>query len=236
MDKRLFFPPNGLRPTRGDCAQSEQSTAVPLLDNGGEYLIIGGCPNSGEVLQQADIYNFQADTWRSFSMGIRRGVGSSILLLNGNVIVLSGENGEIDQNMREFVDASADPRYVQIIDPSLMLVYTETVRSQTFRGYHNTADLLPDGSILLGGGFNQRGDVGCEEPNLQTFSPSYLSLGPRPSLSVESTEMPRSFSAPSLVLYPGQSNVKLALSDDVKLDAKLGVCLLAVQAFTHSFG
>ena len=48
----------------------------------------------------------------------------------------------------------------------------------------------PDGSALVtGGGFNQWGDVGCEEPNLNVFSPSYLAAGPRPSIANASIGM-----------------------------------------------
>ena len=61
MDKRVCFPPGGTRPAGcGDA--SDQSTAVPLLTNGGELMVMGGC--WFDALQRIDIYNVHTDTWQ----------------------------------------------------------------------------------------------------------------------------------------------------------------------------
>lgn len=87
------------------------------------------------------------------------------------------------------------------------------------------ASLLNDGRVLVGGGFNQFGDVGCENPNLRLFTPSYFDRDRRPSL-VSSIDR--------IVL--GQSNVVLRFEGVTGLDSTRGVALLAAQAFTHSYG
>ena len=107
---------------------------------------------------------------------------SAALLPDGRVLIANGENGGIDQAAFASIDAGADPRFVQIIDAEKSTVQTEAARSTVFRGYHNVLALLPSGALMTGGGFNQWGDVGCEEPNLNVFSPSYLAAGPRPSI------------------------------------------------------
>jgi hypothetical protein len=53
--------------------------------------------------------------------------------------------------------------------------------------YHNMAAVNDDGSVIFGGGFNSKGDVGCEEANVQVYYPPYLSRGPRPVINTRSS-------------------------------------------------
>jgi hypothetical protein len=93
--------------------------------------------------------------------GIFRGVPATLLTPNGNVLILSGENGDINQIKFANLDASADPRFPQLFDPLTYNVTTELAREDIFRGYHNFASILKDGSVLVGGGFNQWGGELC---------------------------------------------------------------------------
>ena len=107
-------------------------------------------------------------------MFISRQVPASILLPDGTVLFLSGENPQLDQITYESRDGSQDPRLPQIFDPELKTMSLELQEGNSrdvFRGYHNMAALLKDGSVLVGGGFNQYGDVGCENPNIRIFRP-----------------------------------------------------------------
>lgn len=228
VSARQCEPPGGRRPS--GCEQgSEESSAAPLLTNGGELLVVGGC--FGSTLQRLDLYNVHNDSWKSFNTGIKRGVPSTVLLPDGNVLILSGENYLIDQIRCKHRDASADPRYPQIFNPETHEIFTETSREDTFRGYHNFAGLLKDGSIILGGGFNQYGDVGCENQNVRLFYPSYLSLGDRPI--IQST-YPHSGSE-EVVIRCCQESFVITYTGP-QLHASRPVALLAVQAFTHSYG
>lgn len=85
--------------------------------------------------------------------------------------------------------------------------------------------LLDDGSVLVGGGFNQYGDVGCENPNIRRYSPSYLAKGSRPAYD------------PAVLdgVVKAGSQVSLDFTGAALHETK-GVALLALQAFTHSYG
>jgi len=204
---------------------------------GGELMAMGGCDAATQ--QRLDIYNVQNDSWRSVNTGIRRNVPATVLLPDGTVLLLSGENPDVNQIRYRDRDASSDPRYPQTFDPETLIVTTEIhAREDTFRGYHNFASVVADGSIMLGSGFNQFGDVGCENPNVRLFFPSYLFRGPRPSLSRAFIDAYQGQGQP-LVLHPGQQNLLLPLDAGLAvlpLHASRGVALLAVQDFTHSYG
>ena len=232
MPNVLCIPPGGARPS-GCPDSSEQSSAVPLLLRGGELMIMGGCDATTQ--QRIDLYNVHNDTWRSFNTGIRRNVPATLLLPDGTVLLLSGENPDINQIRYRTHDATSDPRYPQTFDPETMTLTTEIfAREDTFRGYHNFASLTHDGTVMLGSGFNQFGDVGCENPNLRLFYPSYLFKGPRPALDPAFID---AFQGQPLLLHPGQQQLHLPLAaPPVPLHATKGVALLAVQDFTHSYG
>ena len=227
MANRTFKPPNGRRP--GDCGEaSDQSTAVPLLTSRGpELMIVGGCTGDRNTMQMADIYNVRNDSWTRIETHIGRGVPASILLPDGRVLLVSGETPWVNQN--DYVDTygPSDARIPQILDPETFEVSFEMTgnTSDVFRGYHNMASLLNDGRIVVGGGFNQYGDVGCENPNLRIFNPSYYDPEHRPSL-ISSVDR--------FVL--GQNDVMLKFEGVTGLDSIRGVALLAAQAFTHSYG
>jgi len=221
---RTFRPANGLRPGSCQWDRSDQSTFIPLLHRGGEILIIGG-GSCDELLSRADFYNVQSDSWTSLELGIRRRVPSAVFLADGSVLVASGEPVGVDQNRFAKRDAAHDTRYMQIIYPVSKSFVTETARGTVYRGYHNMAALLADGSVLIGGGYSQYGDVGCEEPNLQIFGPSYLAeRSSRPLLADERQV---------IELLPG-GNVTLKLKRGSA--AATAASLVAVQAFTHSYG
>jgi hypothetical protein len=156
------------------------------------------------------------------------------LLPDGTVLLISGESNDVDQNEFAGTDvgnaAPSDPRHPQIFDPETLAVSTELPPSgelDVFRGYHNTASLLHDGRVLVGGGFNQFGDVGCENDNVRVFAPSYLSGGGRPAISGNLVD--------PLVFFAGARGVAINY-DGSELHPYKGVALLAVQAFTHSYG
>ena len=110
MENRYYNPPNGKRPI--DCADkhggSDQSTAVHLTTRGGELLVMGGCTGNMQALQQIDLYNVQSDSWESFPAHIMRGVPASVIMPDGRVLILSGEDKTIDQNIYRNKDAKGD--------------------------------------------------------------------------------------------------------------------------------
>ena len=238
MKNRFYKPPNGQRDPDGcfwdPTGSSDQSTAVHLNTRGGELFIMGGCTSNRTTLQEIDIYNVKTDSWKKIHTGIRRGVPASIILPDGKILIVSGEDKEIDQNFFDAdKDGPGDPRFPQIFDPDTYELTTLDNREDIYRGYHNMAALLQDGSVMIGGGFNQFGDVGCENPHLRLLYPPYLhDLTNRPVLQFDEkwpAEKPLTF-------YAGQNEVSLLFNGATSLDNVKGVALLAVQAFTHSYG
>eukprot|EP00455_Lapot_gusevi_P042681 TRINITY_DN5097_c0_g1_i3.p1 TRINITY_DN5097_c0_g1~~TRINITY_DN5097_c0_g1_i3.p1 ORF type:complete len:595 (-),score=209.04 TRINITY_DN5097_c0_g1_i3:89-1837(-) len=233
MSQRMYKPPGGNRPTGDTCGgdRSDQSTAVPLLTRGGEIAVLGGC--WADQLQRIHVYNVLADSWTSVNTGIPRRVAASNLLPDGRIVLVNGENPTLDQNLYggsggPISEGSGDPRYVQIFDPYTMTVSTEAapIANTVFRGYHNTLAVLSDGAILVGGGFNQMGDVGCENPSLQIFRPSYL---------FTNTQRPAFASQEPFVVAVGQTRVSRRLGAPIKLHPTRGVGLLAASSFTHAY-
>ena len=84
---------------------------------------------------------------------------------------------------------------------------------------------MKDGSVMLGGGFNQYGDVGCENTDVRLFYPPYLSSGAavRPVAQV----------ADGTAVEPGQKSFVISYKHSGKLHPTKPVALLAVSAFTH---
>ena len=116
---------------------------------------LGGCS-----LSTLDVYNPVTDTWRSIDTGIPRNTPSMVLLPDGTILLLNGENANLDQ--MKLGPLQGDPRYWSIFDPIAFTVTTLNIREPEllFRGYHNMVGLLKDGRIMIGGGVHARGDIG----------------------------------------------------------------------------
>jgi hypothetical protein len=264
--RRLIRARNGTRP--GGCVESsDQSTAVTVAQRGGEIVIMGGCVSDRETLQRIDVYNVISGQWRSFDTGVRRGVPASTWLPDGTVLILSGEDPTVDQIAAANVQASQiTARSATVFDPETGEVFAETAAGSVldvFRGYHNTLALLHDGSVVVGGGFEIHGDVGCENPNARLYRPSYLSRGPRPAiLGVSKPEevaeqtrtrtrtrtrtqrqaVPPLMDDPApqgsvamVTLWPNTRAVFIEFQG-AALHGTRPVSLVAVQALTHSYG
>lgn len=124
----------------------------------------------------------------------RRWYGSAVVLPDGEVFVTNGaDRDEVD------VPGSGTPvLQTELIDP---VAGTSTagpsLDSSHGRTYHNTAILLPDGRVLIGGhapiatGYGFQDDTGHDvlglssaesDSTFQIYSPPYLSYGPRPRI------------------------------------------------------
>lgn len=121
-----------------------------------------------------------------------RWYSSGVLLPDGGVLALSGANSdEVLEPGYEF-----PVRQAELYDGKKWIPLSSGGRDRT---YHNTAVLLPDGSVLVGGhspinsGYGPKGDntthdaVGTannlKDPSFEIFRPPYLFRGPRPSIT-----------------------------------------------------
>lgn len=122
-----------------------------------------------------------------------RWFSSSVLLPNGQAVVFSG--ADKDEVILPGVERPV--RQAELFDPKTNS-WTALSSSARDRTYHNSAILLPDGSILVGGhapidqGYGGTGNAApldtlgfaqnLKDPSFERFYPPYLYAGPRPVL------------------------------------------------------
>jgi hypothetical protein len=123
----------------------------------------------------------------------RRWFSSSVLLPNGQVVVFNGA----DKDEVILPGSEMPVHQAELFDPTTGK-WTGLSSSGRDRTYHNSAILLPDGSILVGGhapinqGYGGTGNAlplnqlgfaqNLKDPSFERFYPPYLYAGPRPRL------------------------------------------------------
>jgi hypothetical protein len=126
-----------------------------------------------------------APAWRpAGSMHFPRRQHNATLLPDGTVLVTGGTSGfgfnDLDRNFPVHQAELWDPKTRE---------WTELASEAVDRCYHSTAVLLPDATVLSGGGGEYRPDNIHDNPprdthrNAQIFRPPYLFRGPRPQLA-----------------------------------------------------
>lgn len=211
--QRFTYPINN---QRANAAAAWDSTAA--LTSTGEIMMMGGTDNNATA-QKVDLFQPSNNTWRSIDTGIGRRNASSVLLPDGNVLLINGGTDE-----RAF---AGDRRQPQILNPKTGAITTLPAwpNDSRERGYHNFAILLKDGRVLIGGGISPIGGIGCERPDVRIYSPNYLTAGTRPVLT----------GAPATMAANGAAVTMTVSSETLKASADGGVVLLATGSTTHSF-
>ncbi len=130
---------------------------------------------------------------------------NAVLLPDGTVLVVGGSQGS------GFDNDDAPVLQPEVWNPATNR-WTRLASQRTYRGYHSTALLLPDGRVLSAGGRHER--------TAEVFSPPYLFKGARPTIS----------SAPGVVT-PGTSF--FVGTPDASRVTK--VTLIALGSVTHAF-
>jgi len=153
---------------RADDSDSMSGNAV-MYDTG-KILAVGGSVNYGGVDAKSDAFVIDtaggtAATRRVGSMAYRRVYANSVVLPNGQVVVIGGQTfgaGFSDSN-------SVLP--TELFDPGTE-TFTLLPSIAVPRNYHSVALLLPDARVVSAGG----GLCNCaaDHPNLQMLSPPYL--------------------------------------------------------------
>jgi galactose oxidase len=126
-----------------------------------------------------------APAWRlTGSMHFPRRQHNATLLPDGTVLVTGGTSGfgfnDLDPNFPVHQAELWDPKTCE---------WTVLASEAVDRCYHSTAVLLPDATVLSGGGGEYRPDNIHDNPpgdthrNAQIFRPPYLFRGPRPQLA-----------------------------------------------------
>lgn len=168
---------------RGDDGPAFSANTV--MFDAGRILKVGGSTwNTGGMAANASAYVIDttqgaATVTKLPNMAYARGHHNSVVLPNGQVIVIGGQTA-----MEEFSDAYA-VLAPELFDPATN-TFTVMPSMSVARNYHSVALLLPDGRVLSGGG----GLCACagDHQDVQVLSPPYLfnadgSAAPRPVIT-----------------------------------------------------
>ncbi len=115
--------------------------------------------------------------WRQTApMASARVYHTLTMLANGEVLAVGGEKTS-DQSV---VTKGVLP--TEIWNPTSE-TWSAAAPIDAARNYHSTAVLMPDGQVLVAGGGHFDGLNNLGQDSAQTFSPSYLFNGPRPTIT-----------------------------------------------------
>ncbi|KAL8961406.1 MAG: hypothetical protein Q9193_002036 [Seirophora villosa] len=162
--------PAGLR---GNDAHAMNGNAIMFDALNGKILTVGGAPNyqDNDATSNAHVITIGspgtvASATAVGSMANRRAFHNSVVLPDGKVLVTGGEVRPVP-----FSDAGAvlTPELFNPATSSFTGVNPEAVP----RTYHSWSLLLPDATVISGGG-GLCGGCSTNHPNAQLFSPAYL--------------------------------------------------------------
>src|SRR5262249_42945733 len=141
-----------------------------ILYDTGRILKVGGGPGYDSVNANSNSYVIElgakVEVRKTQPMAYRRAFQNSVVLPNGQVIVIGGATFSFG-----FSDNNA------VLAPELFDPITETFTAlppmSVPRNYHSIALLLPDGRVMSAGG-GLCGNCAANHPNVQLLSPPYL--------------------------------------------------------------
>jgi hypothetical protein len=158
--------------------------------------------------------NAPTPTWRQTApMANARIYHTLTMLADGTVLAVGGEKtwGQTGQT-----EVSGGVLPSEIWNPDTETWSTAAATGAT-RGYHSTAILMPDGTVLIGGSGHANPGFPAQTTS-QIYSPPYLFKGPRPTIA----------SAPAAAAYG--SNISVATPDAASIRS---VNLVSLGADTH---
>jgi hypothetical protein len=182
-------------------------------DNGKVIVIGGGNPptNTCEVID----LNQATPAWQSTGvMTYTRRQMNATMLPDGTILATGGTSSS------GFNDNTGAVLTAERWSPGTG-AWTKMASMVTPRLYHSTAALLPDGRVLSAGGGRPRADNGgIDHPDCEIYSPPYLFLGARPSIT----------SAPALATNGTQ--ITITTPDAASITK---VTLIGLTTTTHAF-
>jgi galactose oxidase len=162
---------NGNSTSAGNRSAEDQMNGNAVMVGANKLLTLGGAIHYDgvEATKAAQVINIAANpvaVRQVAPMAYARAFHNSVVLPNGNVVVVGGQS---------FPAPFSDDRAV--LAAEMWDARTETFSTLApmteARTYHSVALLLPDGRVLSGGG-GLCGGCATNHPNVQIFSPPYL--------------------------------------------------------------
>jgi len=148
----LYNPATGTWSSTGDLATARALHTATLLPNG-QVLIAGGFPSGGGFFKSAELYNPATGTWSSTGdLATARDSHTATLLPNGQVLIAGGINNNGSLKSAELYDPTISP-----VTGSWSVTFPNTSRDE------HTATLLPNGKVLVAGGFGSGSGLNSAE-------------------------------------------------------------------------
>ena len=146
----LYDPASGTWAATGAMNSPRAFSRATLLPNG-KVLVAGGLSNSGVRLSSSELFDPLSETWTmTGAMADSRYGHTATLLPSGKVLVAGGYHGDGGSYPGAFLSNA------EIYDPATGL-WTATGAMNAAR-YNFTATLLPNGKVLVAGGYSSTGD------------------------------------------------------------------------------
>lgn len=154
----LYAPAVGTWTATGPMATARGNHTATLLLNG-KVLVAGGFNrNTGSAVFTAELYDPATGTWTSTGLlAAARNFHTATLLLNGKVLVAGGAPDAV-----QFSSLSS----AEVYDPNTGTWTAIDLMSSARQGH--TATLLPDGRVLVAGGYN----VGYFTASAELYDPA----------------------------------------------------------------
>jgi uncharacterized delta-60 repeat protein len=156
----LYDPATGTFTPTGSMSRARPGATATLLPNG-EVLVAGGCCHGYVNFASAELYNPATGAWTATGNMVHPRSGQTATLLpNGEVLVAGGAcNGSAyGCDGGSFL---VNQRSAELYDPATG-TWTAT-GSMVYGRALATATLLPDGQVLVAGGFNSCDDDFCSD-------------------------------------------------------------------------
>jgi Galactose oxidase-like, Early set domain/Fibronectin type III domain/Glyoxal oxidase N-terminus len=185
----------------------------------GKILYSGGTPTQdpsspAQATTAVIDLNASTPTWRQTApMSNARIYHTLTMLADGTVLAVGGEKtwGQTGQT-----EVSGGVLPSEIWNPNTE-TWSPAAPTATTRGYHSTAILMPDGTVLIGGSGHANPGYPAQTTS-QIYSPPYLFKGPRPTIA----------SAPAAATYG--STIPVSTPDAASISA---VNLVSLGSDTH---
>jgi len=150
----LYDPDSGVWTVTGDMHSARAGHTATLLADG-HVLVAGSAAGNGDVVATAELYDPDSGTWSNTgSMAVARVNATATLLRDGRVLVIGGSFGG---NSGAFFNALAS---AEVYDPAAGM-WSMAASMHADRQDH-TATLLPDGTVLVAGGFGSEDARGVD--------------------------------------------------------------------------